>query len=428
MPRPTDQSDEPSTLPQAELNPLMNPILGQNMGRWAEVYFTTPPERREQAVLELVKELEAESAARGESAAASPAAEHSSDSEISPVLERVPAPALVTRCHACGRRNPESQRFCGMCGARLEDSGPTTAGLSALLTSDLPEIDLPELDMPEIDRGIDTPLPIGCEPVGGDSEPLSPVLSVTDPLPPANNFPRFRTMGDTAPDDENLDDSDPASDASVNRLYIAAAIAFVIIALVYMVWRSTQFTPNASRAIPQTERAVAKQTEPPSSAAPVPPPQAAASVVASNNPRTPDSTPESSETPASQAQDKAANTEPSGTPASAVATPPEPSPAGNGSSVNGSLGSGSQELATAQAYLNGTNGQQRDAVEAAKWLWKAIAKHNDEATLLLSDLYLKGDGVSKNCDQARVLLDAAARKGIKGAGDRLRNLAAFGCQ
>jgi TPR repeat protein len=42
-------------------------------------------------------------------------------------------------------------------------------------------------------------------------------------------------------------------------------------------------------------------------------------------------------------------------------------------------------------------------------------------------LYLKGDGVSKNCDQARVLLDSAARAGVKDAGERLRHLQAFGC-
>jgi TPR repeat protein len=89
---------------------------------------------------------------------------------------------------------------------------------------------------------------------------------------------------------------------------------------------------------------------------------------------------------------------------------------------------GTEELAVAQRYLNGANGQRRDTAEAAKWLWKSIAKHNGQATLLLADLYLKGNGVPKNCDQARILLDSAARKGISGAGERLRNLPAFGCQ
>ena len=82
----------------------------------------------------------------------------------------------------------------------------------------------------------------------------------------------------------------------------------------------------------------------------------------------------------------------------------------------------------ARGYLDGTNGRGRDSAEAAKWLWKAIAKHNPDATLLLSDLYLKGDGVSKNCDQARVLLDSAALQGAKSAGERLRHFQAFGCQ
>jgi TPR repeat protein len=90
-------------------------------------------------------------------------------------------------------------------------------------------------------------------------------------------------------------------------------------------------------------------------------------------------------------------------------------------------GNGGEELAMAQRYLNGTAGQGRDSAEAAKWLWKAIAKHNGEAMLLLSELYLKGDGVAKNCDQARVLLDAAAIREVKGAAERLRNLQAFGC-
>jgi TPR repeat protein len=82
----------------------------------------------------------------------------------------------------------------------------------------------------------------------------------------------------------------------------------------------------------------------------------------------------------------------------------------------------------AERYLTSKRGQARDSAQAAQWLWKAIAKHNGPATLQLADLYLKGDGVPKNCEQARVLLDSAALRGMKGAGERLRNLQAFGCQ
>ena len=56
MPDPTDKS-ETSTLPDTELNPLLNPLLAENLGRWAEVYFTSPPENRAQAVSALLSEL-----------------------------------------------------------------------------------------------------------------------------------------------------------------------------------------------------------------------------------------------------------------------------------------------------------------------------------------------------------------------------------
>ena len=91
------------------------------------------------------------------------------------------------------------------------------------------------------------------------------------------------------------------------------------------------------------------------------------------------------------------------------------------------LGNGAEELATAQSYLNGTDGRGRDGSEAAKWLWKSISKHNGQATLVLADLYLRGDGVPKNCEQGRVLLDSAAQRDIAGGGERLRNLQALGC-
>jgi TPR repeat protein len=103
-------------------------------------------------------------------------------------------------------------------------------------------------------------------------------------------------------------------------------------------------------------------------------------------------------------------------------------PVAENSGVPGTVGDGSDELAVAQSYLNGRHGAPRDSTEAVRWLWRSVAKQNATATLLLSDFYLRGDGVSKSCDQARLLLDAAARKGKAAAGERLRNLEAFGCQ
>jgi len=50
---------------------MTNPTLGRHLGRWAEVYFTTPAEQREQAVLELLRALEHEESEHPELAIAS---------------------------------------------------------------------------------------------------------------------------------------------------------------------------------------------------------------------------------------------------------------------------------------------------------------------------------------------------------------------
>jgi TPR repeat protein len=97
-------------------------------------------------------------------------------------------------------------------------------------------------------------------------------------------------------------------------------------------------------------------------------------------------------------------------------------------SISAAEPTGAEDLATAENYLNGTHGASRDRKVAAQWLWKAVGKGNLTAATVLSDLYLRGDGVSKSCDQARLLLDAAARKGSRAAAERLTNLQAFGCQ
>ena len=81
----------------------------------------------------------------------------------------------------------------------------------------------------------------------------------------------------------------------------------------------------------------------------------------------------------------------------------------------------------AQRYLSG-RGAPRDSAIAARWLWKSVGKENPQAAVLLADLYARGDGVSRSCDQARMLLVAAAKKGSADAGARLRNLEAGGCR
>jgi len=436
------------------LNPLLNPVLAQNMGRWAEVYFTSPPEKREQAVLDLLRELQGDNPSP-EITARSPVSDQESPPIAAPVplTSEIPAgspaevPAEVFYCQACGRENPASHRFCGMCGTPVAgqraaaDLNITDLHVADLLVTDPQNHDVsrepprPEYP-PSEDRRVanlfaEDPAPLAQnheERFGGAEDAASEPAWNANELPPA----RGSESDDRDKRTSNLFEPAPAS--RPYGLYAGIAVVLVL-ALAYIAWRSLQ-APQNSRVALQSPSA--GTTQPPTSSA-LPGPSNA------NSPEAiPDRTSDRTADVASPANNAAvpakgaaeprqadsvsnANTTASPDAAAQVASPTpvidEKSLAAEPVSANGA-----QELALAQRYLNGAEGQERNSSEAAKWLWKAIAKHNADATLLLSDLYLKGDGVEKNCDQARVLLDAAAGRGMKGAGDRLRHLQAFGCQ
>jgi Sel1 repeat len=67
-----------------------------------------------------------------------------------------------------------------------------------------------------------------------------------------------------------------------------------------------------------------------------------------------------------------------------------------------------------------------DAAASAAWLWKATAKGNPDAPVQLADLYIKGEGVPRSCEQAMVLLKTAAAKENAAARNRLGSLYATG--
>lgn len=413
MPSPSDQSQGTPTLPSAELNPLLNPLLAENMGRWAEVYFTSPPEKREQAVLELLRELEAK---KGSDIAPPSQPDSLPRKRVLeppyPSSAGLPAQQLetqneaVVRCEACGRDNPLSHQFCGMCGAPLKLDGSDVQG------SEEPRM---------------------LETVAHEENPRSQYEPSYDYSPRnTNGLSLFQDVGQRSYDDSSDWDYEPEPSRSY-RIYIGLALAVVILALGYIAWRGAQASQQTSQGPPPAPPSASQDAEP--SAAPpkttAEPPQ--------TSPSTPNATAEASKEPLPKKQAEGpaapvrAQSEPVENNADARRTTPtertaEDDTQNERTPATASPANGGEELAVAQRYLRGGGGQRRDGAEAAKWLWKSIAKHNGEATLLLADLYLKGDGVSKNCDQARVLLDSAARKGMAGAGERLRNLQAFGCQ
>ena len=384
MPRETDTPDR-STLSLPELDPLLNSILAQNMSRWAAVYFASAPENREQAVLQLLRQLEAEDAVR-EDVAHSPAfiRERESAPEASSDSQGEDAQLPSLDCQACGQENPADNNFCSMCGALLENQPASGQRIQ-------------EVPQAEAVASLENQPSNFSRPA-----PAIPELAITEPAITPRESSRMPTYHEVrssnhAPRFGRY--SEPASNPY--RVYILAAVAILAPALLLIAWRGRQTTPASSPAAAQVPPAIPSTvTEQPATLAPTPStPDRTAS-----RPEPPDETTYSQGAPAISSRvaeklsDKAA-------------------PA-----------NGSEELAIGLSFLNSAGGKQRNSEEAVAWLWKAVAKRNADATLRLSDLYLKGDGVAKNCDQARVLLDAAASRGISGAAERLRHLQSFGCE
>lgn len=69
-----------------------------------------------------------------------------------------------------------------------------------------------------------------------------------------------------------------------------------------------------------------------------------------------------------------------------------------------------------------------DTPEAVRLLWISVEKGNPSAELALAELYWRGEGVARNCDQTRILLSAAARKGSTEAQKRLQQFQQEGCE
>ena len=88
---------------------------------------------------------------------------------------------------------------------------------------------------------------------------------------------------------------------------------------------------------------------------------------------------------------------------------------------------GAEDLALAQRYLTTMPGHTGSAT-ATRYLWAAVEKGNVQAEITLADMYARGEGVTRNCNQAQVLLRAASKKGNIAASQELAQLIRSGCR
>ncbi|HXY52326.1 MAG TPA: zinc-ribbon domain-containing protein [Terriglobales bacterium] len=390
-----------------ELNPLINPLLGRNLARWAQVYLTTPPEQREAAITDLLRQLQAE-ARNGTSGALN-----------SGSMFSTPSPPPV--CPKCGHQSLPDAKFCGLCGASLMDA-------EAFL--------------------VDSSRRQGAGNVGDTSAPTAFSFAPSEPpfTPPqpapspvaAPELPSFAPAPEP-PSHSNLDvtwlrernlfgaDDEPRSYTK----YVFLLLVVLCAAGAFLYFRtataarnhaspiaSAPATPGPAQPTPSpgTER-----PSPPESSAPSIPQVAAPTSPAANSPLAPATAANAvpaSPSPAAQAHKANGPSVHSAALATSGVTTATQTPAATASIQD----DGSVELAVAEDYLEGRKGP-RNSTAAAQLLWRAVAKQNNTAILLLSDLYVNGDGVPQSCDQARILLSAADRRNVKAAADRLRSLA-----
>jgi hypothetical protein len=394
VPDPRDKSDS-SPSPDPELNPLVNPLLAAHMGRWAEVYFTNPPEKRDQAVSQLLRELENVSPPESSTVQGFP------DPNWGIKTETADSPNLSSSalepgrtCPGCGYYNTASHEFCGMCGAPLPVSPETrvaqVAEAPSIAGEGWQERSLRANAVEDV-----------MEPVRSTAAGERSAAELSSLLP-GKGYPGHRLKSEFLPYRYRL---------YRYRLYIAAGLAVLLGVLGYRAGRG----PQAGSETAATPSATAIKHTQPAPANPAQPPSATRSALPTSAPISP-KVQDKNQLDTSSQSDQTAD--------SRFAPPTLP----GGASSSAVTQSGGLELARAEKYLNGAPGMTRDSAEAAHWLWKAVGKRNLEATLALSDLYVRGDGVPKSCDQARLLLDAAARKGAKAAAERLRNLQASGCE
>lgn len=108
-------------------------------------------------------------------------------------------------------------------------------------------------------------------------------------------------------------------------------------------------------------------------------------------------------------------------PLTEVTRPPPPTPPSDKSSETGQ-----QEYLRALQILRAPS-RAAELPEAIRLLWVAVEKGNTSAEIDLAELFRQGSGVAKNCDQTRILLSAAARKGSAEARKRLEAFLREGC-
>ena len=420
-----------SALPDQRLSPVLNPLLASHMGRWAEIYYTTPVAQRDEAVEQLLRQLEAESGSTADASKGS--AKNDDDASVEAFVPLPdtdgPQPAGLTNVESSGAdsvRNREEAKPLPHANVAFSEHAVWAATSKEQVDSaepffqpnpapeeqpsaDLSQVNASEAEITPISLAEQALLPSLMEaPAEQANEPSlheqplaelvwEPVQSSELPAPWAahqqDDSQDVRQIHNPPPA-QPLESSTPvwstveAHGRDWGRRNFAIAAAFIaILAGAFWTWnRGSALAPATAIAQPANEHTEA------GASSPVKPSGVNAQVPESDALKRNNS-----------AKAQVADTYEFG------------------------VENVDPDLNTGLRYLRGETADHNSA-EAAHYLWKAVGKQNGRALVELAGLYAKGDGVTKDCDQAKVLMEAAARHKIKELGTALETLHESGCE
>ena len=440
------RSDSLPKLPDPRLNPLLNPLLAKQLGRWAHVYYTHSVDQREAAVESLVRELEAEAAKRDgltndgltndgltteDAARVAPAIAEAShfavataarepDAPVPPEVEVTAAQAIPFPSSVIEFPQPVASVAVHEMETHLHSNGlpsyapppqeedPSRAETTAFDVAELqPELaDQDQIREPEHQPEQPSAPEIRAWPQTASESPIEDSPSSQAPATPSvPMLEHFAEPERTAEADYNyfhalremseVPEISTAPPTAWRRMALAAGFLLVVGGLFWAA--SRRHEPSAKPALAQQPAANPATSAPsPDSAVSSPPPAASNSSVAK------------SPLPAKMQESNAAEAIAPRQPNTREALAPVGTPTTAPSAANAD-GAADPELAAGLRYLQG-NGVPRNSEEAARHLWQSVRQQNGSALVVLAGLYAQGDGVAKDCDQATVLLNAAAKQ------------------
>ncbi len=470
-------------LPDQRLSPVLNPLLASQLGRWAEIYYTTPPEKRDEAVGQLLRELEAE-------AETGPIT-----SEINQAAPPVEAAAPVAEMSQSDLSPPSEQRAAVKLLREPTLDESTAEGFSIPSVQnpgiDLPDAELSQVELPVVgaaDIDLKT-LELEPSPASFDAKALSETQFSQEDQDAASPWPRLDSVAAsslTEPDgiptmsliahleeEEIQGEADlhasentqlvEATDAPVSgalsssdaphqteadpsvlqfrKLLIPAArpqwispllgVAALLVVGFVVLLSTLRHKPAASASAPSS-RAVSGQLQQASQArapeARTPAREASQEARNAVKAELAPTLANRGSSASSASQPTSSQVEKSAAEKSVIERPEtEPPSIDRQLTEKPTAESSDPDLAAGLQYLRGDPAT-RDSAKAAKYLWKSVGRQNGRALVELAGLYAKGDGVIKNCDQAKILLRAASHHKLNNMGAALETLRQSGCE